>query len=262
MDLSLKNKTAVICGGSQGIGFASAKALSALGASCILLARNEDALLKAAADLDMEEGQQHFYYVIDMLNHEALTQVALDIVANHKVHILINNSGGPAGGPIIQATVESFLTTFNQHLISSHILTQHIVPSMIAENYGRIIQIISTSVKAPLHNLGVSNTIRASVASWSKSLANELGYTGITVNNVLPGATETERLFTLLQKQAETQQKTLEEVTKEWQVVIPAKRFGKPEEVANVVAFLASPAASYVNGVSIQVDGGRVPNLS
>jgi 3-oxoacyl-[acyl-carrier protein] reductase len=262
MDLSLQNKTAVICGGSQGIGFATAKALSALGASCILLARNEDNLIQAAGQLNMDQNQQHFYYAVDMQNLDEVQLVANDIANNHNVSILINNSGGPAGGPIVKSSTTDFLTTFTQHLLSSHILVQTLLPQMQKNGYGRIIQIISTSVKAPLHNLGVSNTVRAAVASWAKTLANEVGSNGITVNNVLPGATDTDRLRTLLQKQSNTQNKPLAEVEKEWQSIIPAKRFAQPEEVANVVAFLASAAASYVNGTSIQVDGGRVPNLS
>jgi 3-oxoacyl-[acyl-carrier protein] reductase len=262
MQLSLLHKTAVIVGASQGIGLATAQALALIGANCILLARNENNLLQAAASLDMEQGQQHHYYAVDVLDKEDLQHVADDINANHKVSILINNSGGPAGGPIIDASADAFLNTFNQHLLTNHLLAQAFIPTMQAQGYGRIIQIISTSVKAPLHNLGVSNTIRAAVAGWAKSLANEIGTNGITVNNVLPGATNTERLTTLLEKQATAQNKSIAQVAQEWQSTIPAKRFGTPEEIANVVAFLASPAASYVNGVSIQVDGGRTPNLN
>jgi 3-oxoacyl-[acyl-carrier protein] reductase len=262
MNINLLNKTAVMSGGSQGIGFATAKVLAELGANCILLARTEDVLISAAAELNLNQNQQHHYYTIDMLQHDNLRSVANDINQHHKVDILINNSGGPSGGPIIDATPEAFLNTFNQHLIANHILAQSFIPAMQKNKYGRIIQIISTSVKAPIHGLGVSNTIRAAVASWSKTLANEIGHTGITVNNVLPGATLTERLSSLIEKQAATQGKQIHEVEDEWRSIIPAKRFGLPEEIANVVAFLASPAASYVNGVSIQVDGGRTPNLN
>ncbi len=262
MQLSLLQKTAVINGGSAGIGLATAKALAALGANCILLARNETNLIIAAASLNMEQNQQHFYYAMDATKMEDVKAVAEDIAHNHKVHILINNSGGPASGPIIDATIEAFLQTFQQHLIANHLFAKAFIPIMQNENYGRIIQVISTSVKAPLHGLGVSNTIRASVAAWAKTLANEIGHTGITVNNVLPGATLTGRLIGLLEKQSTAQNKTLQEVEQEWLQAIPAKRFGLPEEIANVVAFLASPAASYVNGVSLQVDGGRTPNLN
>lgn len=262
MNISLLGKTAVICGGSQGIGFATAKVLASLGANCILLARTEESLQSAILELDLSQNQQHHYYVVDMMDQENLKNVANDILKTTTVHILVNNSGGPSGGPIMDAEPQAFLNTFNQHLIASHILAKCFIPKMKEAGYGRLIQIISTSVKAPLHGLGVSNTIRAAVASWAKTLANEIGHTGITVNNVLPGATLTERLGTLIEKQATAQNKQIHEVEDEWRSVIPAKRFGLPEEIANVVGFLASPAASYVNGVSLPVDGGRTPNLN
>ncbi len=262
MNISLVNKVAVIGGGSQGIGFATAQLLAQQGATCILIARSQEPLIQAVAKLDASHNQSHAYYAVDVCNTEALQAVTNIINANYKVHILINNSGGPSGGPIVEATAAAFMSTFQQHLIASHILAQAFIPNMITEGYGRIIQVISTSVKAPLHGLGVSNTIRAAVASWAKTLANEIGHTGITVNNVLPGATLTSRLTTLLQKQATAQGKPLQQVEAEWQSVIPANRFGLPEEIASVITFLASPAASYVNGVSISVDGGRTPNLN
>jgi 3-oxoacyl-[acyl-carrier protein] reductase len=262
MNLSLLNKTAVVCGGSQGIGFATAKELATLGATCILLARNETALQSAIDALDKSNNQQHHYYVVDVIDQIALKNVTTLINEKYKVEILINNSGGPAGGPIIDAAPEAFIQTFQQHLIANHLLAQAFIPVMQQQKYGRIIQVISTSVKAPLHGLGVSNTVRAAVASWAKTLANEIGHTGITINNVLPGATLTERLGTLIEKQAAAQGKQIHEVEEEWRTVIPAKRFGLPEEIANVIAFLASPAASYVNGVSLSVDGGRTPNLN
>jgi 3-oxoacyl-[acyl-carrier protein] reductase len=262
MNLSLLNKTAVVCGGSQGIGFATAKELAALGATCILLARNEPALISAIDELDKSNNQQHHYYCVNVMDQVALKNITTLINEKYKVEILINNSGGPAGGPILEATPEAFMQTFQQHLIANHILAQAFIPVMQQQKYGRIIQVISTSVKAPLHGLGVSNTVRAAVASWAKTLANEIGHTGITINNVLPGATLTERLGTLIEKQAAAQGKQIHEVEEEWRTVIPAKRFGLPEEIANVIAFLASPAASYVNGVSLSVDGGRTPNFN
>jgi 3-oxoacyl-[acyl-carrier protein] reductase len=262
MNISLIGKTALVCGGSQGIGFASAKVMAALGATCILLARNAEALASAVKELDTSHNQEHDYCVVDMLNSVDLKQVAETLTEQHFISILINNSGGPSGGPIVEATPEAFLNTFQQHLIANHILAQTFIPQMMQHKYGRIIQVISTSVKAPIHGLGVSNTIRAAVASWAKSLANEIGHLGITVNNVLPGATLTERLSSLLEKQSIAQNKPLHEVEEEWRKAIPAKRFGLPEEIANMVAFLASEAASYVNGTSIAVDGGRTPNLN
>jgi 3-oxoacyl-[acyl-carrier protein] reductase len=257
MDLSLRNKTAVVCGSTQGIGFAAALALSKLGASCVLLARNEAALQQAIKELDADQGQSHSYLVADF-DQPASVQAAIgDFVTKNAVHILVNNSGGPAGGPITEASEADFTNTFNRHLVCNHILAKAVIPSMKKEGYGRIINVISTSVKVPLPNLGVSNTIRGAVASWSKTMANELGQFNITVNNVLPGATKTQRLESIISNNAGKKNLSVEEVEKEMMKEIPMRRFAEPAELANVIAFLASPAASYVNGVSIPVDGGR-----
>lgn len=262
MNLSLTDKTAVISGGSRGIGFATARELALLGANCILLARNREHLEAAVNDLDTTNGQRHFFYPVDVGDNAALQQTARAIAAEHKVDILVNNSGGPAGGPLLSAEEEAFVHTFKQHIIAAHTLAQEFIPGMKERGYGRIIQVISTSVKTPLHNLGVSNTIRAAMAGWSKTLANEVAHWGITVNNILPGATLTERLGGLIDKQAQTQNRPVHEVEEEWKASIPVKRFGLPEEIAAVAAFLSTPAAAYVNGVSIPVDGGRTPTLS
>lgn len=262
MNLSLHNRTAVISGGSRGIGFATAKELSLLGARCILLARNADALQAAIDDLDATQNQRHAFYAVDAADGEALKRTAEEIAQEYTVDILINNSGGPAGGPLLDSKSEAFTHTFQQHVVAAHTLAQVFIPGMRERGYGRIIQIISTSVKTPLHNLGVSNTIRAAMAGWSKTLANEVAQMGITVNNILPGATLTERLSGLIEKQAANQNRPVHEVEEEWKSSIPVKRFGLPEEIAAVAAFLATPAAAYVNGVSIAVDGGRTPTLS
>jgi 3-oxoacyl-[acyl-carrier protein] reductase len=257
MDLSLQNKTAIICGSTQGIGLASAAELSKLGATCVLMARNEEALKQAIQQLDTSFNQQHSYLIADFDKPETVKQSIESFVLNKTVHILINNSGGPASGAITEAKEEDFTNTFNRHLICNHILTKAVIPSMKKEGYGRIINIISTSVKVPLPNLGVSNTIRGAVASWAKTMANELGQYNITVNNVLPGATKTQRLETIISNNANKKNVAADEVEKEMMKEIPMKRFAEPQELANVIAFLASPAASYLNGVSIPVDGGR-----
>lgn len=258
MDLS--GKTAIIGGSTQGIGFASAQALASLGARCILVSRNEEKLRRAVAELS-GAGAQHGYIVADYGNPDQLREAVATFVANNKVHILINNTGGPAGGPITQAAPEDFLRAFNQHLICNHILTTLVMEGMKVDGYGRIINIISTSVKIPLKGLGVSNTIRGAVASWAKTMANELARFGITVNNVLPGATSTERLATIVQNKSDKTGRAQNEVEAEMLEEIPAGRFGKPEEIAAMVAFLASPAAAYVNGTSIPVDGGRTGSI-
>jgi 3-oxoacyl-[acyl-carrier protein] reductase len=261
MNLSLQNKTAVICGSTQGIGLASAMELSRQGATCILVARNEASLKESLHHLESDQNQHHAYLVADFDQPETVKQAIETYIAANPVHILINNSGGPASGPITGAKEEDFIQTFNRHLICNHILAKAVIPSMKKEGYGRIINIISTSVKIPLPNLGVSNTIRGAVASWAKTMANELGQFNITVNNVLPGATKTQRLETIISNNAGKKNIPVEEVEKEMMKEIPMKRFAEPEELANVVAFLASPAASYVNGVSIPVDGGRTGSI-
>jgi len=261
LSLNLTGKTALIGGSTQGIGLASAQALASLGARCILISRNEDKLKAAVQTLDNKGGQQHGYLVADYSQPQQVQAVVAGFVQDNTVHILINNTGGPAGGPITAAKPEEFLAAFNQHLICNQMIAQLVIDGMKQAGYGRIINIISTSVKIPLQGLGVSNTIRGAVASWGKTMANELGQFGITVNSVLPGATSTERLESIMNNKSSKSGKSLEEVEKEMLSEIPARRFGKPEELAAVVAFLASPAAAYVNGVSIPVDGGRTGTI-
>lgn len=261
MNLSLKGKNAVVCGSTQGIGFAIAKELALLGANCTLFARNEEELKKAVGELDTSMQQKHGYLVANFSDPEEVRKAIEGHVANSSVHILINNSGGPSAGPITEATEEAFLNAFNQHLICNHILTKAVVPSMKKEKYGRIINIISTSVKIPLKNLGVSNTIRGAVASWAKTMANELGQFNITVNNVLPGMTATQRLTNIVENMAKKTDSSTDAIEKSMIEEVPMKRFAEASEIAAVAAFLASPAASYVNGVSIPVDGGRTGSI-
>lgn len=261
MNLSLEGRNAVICGSSQGIGYAIAEELALMGANCILLARNEENLKIAVSQLDTSIRQMHRYHAIDFNDEAALKTLIQSIISEGPVHILVNNSGGPAAGPIIEATEEQFVNAFHQHLITNHILTRAVMEGMKNEGYGRIINIISTSVKIPLKNLGVSNTIRGAVASWAKTMANELGQYGITVNNVLPGLTRTQRLDSLIASIARKESVPVEMVEKNMMAEVPAKRFGEAAEIAAVASFLATPAAAYVNGASIPVDGGRTGSL-
>lgn len=261
MNLSLEGKTAVVCGSTQGIGLAIAEELSLFGADCILLSRNESSLKEAILKLDIANRQLHSYKVADFSKPEQVKTAIEEIVAKQVIHILINNTGGPPPGPIIDAAVEDFIAAFNQHVVCNHILAKAVVPGMKEAGYGRIINIISTSVKIPNKNLGVSNTIRGGVAAWAKTMANELGQFNITVNNVLPGYTSTQRLKALIEKNAEKRNVNQDIVAKEMMQGIPMKRFGEAVEIAALAAFLATPAASYVNGASVQVDGGRVGAL-
>lgn len=261
MNLSLEGKNAVVCGSTQGIGLAIAEELALLGANCTLLSRNEASLKAAIHTLDIALRQQHNYLVADFSKPHEVDSVIREYVKHTPVHILVNNTGGPAPGPIVDATIEAFLDTFNQHLICNHILAKAVVPSMKEARFGRIINIISTSVKIPLKNLGVSNTIRGAVASWAKTMSLELGAFNITVNNVLPGFTTTQRLEGLVNNIASNRKLSTEQVEEEMATEVPMKRFGQASEVAAVAAFLASPAASYVSGVSIPVDGGRTGSI-
>jgi 3-oxoacyl-[acyl-carrier protein] reductase len=259
MNLDLKNKNAIVCGSTQGIGEASAIELAKLGANITLIARNESKLLNVINELDKSQGQTHSFVCIDFSDTEKLKEEVNLLKGNY--HILINNTGGPAAGPIADAKTDSFEDAFRMHLINNQILVQRVVKSMKKEGFGRIVNIVSTSVKAPIPGLGVSNTIRAAVANWAKTLSIELGVYGITVNNVLPGFTNTNRLKSLITKKAQVQGKSEEEIVKAMKSQIPAGRFGEANEVANAVAFLCSPAASYINGINIPVDGGRTKSL-
>ncbi len=258
MNLDLTGKTAVVCGSTQGLGYASAVELAQLGCSVVLVARNEEKLKETVTRLDTTKGQKHRYLVADFGDTVAVKTTIDDFVKSNTVHILVNNTGGPAGGTALHAKAAEFLSAFSNHLVNNQHLTQALVPGMKAAGFGRIINIISTSVKSPIAGLGVSNTIRAAVANWAKTLATELGPFGITVNNVLPGFTKTVRADYVIASKAKATGKTEEEVMKDLVSEIPAGRIGQPEEFGAAVAFLCSPAAAYINGINLPVDGGRL----
>ena len=261
MNLSLINKNALIGGGSKGIGFASAVELALLGANVTLMARSLNDLERALDLLDTSNGQQHDYLCVDYSEPDTLKSTIEAYCLAKNIHILVNNTGGPAAGAAHLATVVDYLSAFNNHLICNQILAQAVIKGMKEDGYGRIINIISTSVKQPLDNLGVSNTIRGAVASWAKTLSNELGQFAITVNNVLPGATATERLSAIIAADAKKNNCTIDESAARMQSAVPMRRFAEPQEVGAAVAFLASPAAAYINGVNLPVDGGRTKSL-
>ena len=262
MDLDLVGKTAVVCGSTQGMGLATAEQLAIQGAHVIMVARNADRLDQLVRTLSTEQGQTHRIVSADFSNPAELkTGIDQHLKQNPQVHILVNNTGGPAPGLAKDAALTEFQAAFNQHLICNQVLAQAVIPAMQTAGYGRIINVISTSVKQPLPNLGVSNTVRGAVASWAKTLANELGPYNITVNNVLPGATETGRLSAIFENKAKKTGMSVQQVIEHEKAIIPMRRFGTPQEFANVVGFLASSAGAYVNGVNIPVDGGRTACL-
>ena len=261
MDISLAGKNALVCGSTQGIGKASAIELALLGASVTLVARNEAKLKLALQELSSSAGQKHNYLVADFNFTDQLKEVVAKSLKKKAYHILINNTGGPPAGLAIDAQPDDFIKAFSNHLLCNQILVQAVVPGMKKSNYGRIINIISTSVKIPIRGLGVSNTIRGAVANWSKTLSMELAPFGITVNNVLPGSTKTSRIDAIIKNTSEKTGKTQEKVREDMIAEIPAGRMAEASEVAAAVAFLASPAAGYINGTNIPVDGGRTGSL-
>jgi 3-oxoacyl-[acyl-carrier protein] reductase len=261
MNLDLGGKHALVCGGSQGIGRAAAEELAALGAEITLLARSREALEPAAAALPRPRGQAHGWIAVDMADAAALGARLAALAAERPVQILINNSGGPPGGPAHTADAAQYLAAFQQHLLAHQSALQALLPGMRGSGYGRVINVISTSVKEPIRNLGVSNTIRGAVASWAKTLATELGPFGITVNNVLPGYTRTQRLDQILADRARNTGKDEKAIADGMLASVPLGRFAEASEIGAVIAFLASPAAGYVNGINLPVDGGRTLSL-
>lgn len=257
MNLDLTGKRALVGGGSKGLGLASATELANLGATITLASRTEDDLKAAVSMLPTPSGQQHDYLVLDYDQPEAVRVAVRKRLEKTAFHILVNNTGGPPAGPIRLADVQEFEVAFRRHLVVNQLLSQLLMPGMRADNYGRIINVISTSVKQPLNGLGVSNTVRAAVANWAKTLATEVAPFGITVNNVLPGATNTERLESIIRTKSGKTGMSEEDTIIAMEAEIPLGRFARPEEFGCAVAFLASPAAGYITGINLPVDGGR-----
>ena len=262
MQPDLSQKNAIVCGSSQGIGKAIAEQFAIAGASVTLVARNQQRLESVVAGLATDQGQTHDILVADYSDPSAVKKCASEFASSGRTaHILVNNTGGPPAGPAFGADATEFVDAFNSHLVCNHHLVQALVPAMQAAGYGRIINVTSISAREPIANLGVSNTIRAAVTNWAKSLSRELAADGITVNNLLPGMTATARLESLISGLAEKESRSVDEVTADFVSVIPARRFASPDEIASVATFLASPAAAYVNGINLTVDGGRSASI-
>ncbi len=261
MEMNLNHKTALVCGSTAGIGQAAAMQLAQEGARVILLARNEQKLIETLQLLPTPTQQQHDYLLADFSDPIQLQVVVFAFAKANPIHILVNNTGGPPSGWLIDANLEALEQAFTQHIKCNHILAQACVPSMKAACYGRIINVISTSVKEPIEFLGVSNTIRGAAGNWSKTLATELGPHGITVNNILPGFTATDRLDAIIKMKANKANQSEAEAAEIMKNYVPARRFAAPEEVAYAITFLASDKASYINGINLPVDGGRTKSL-
>lgn len=261
MDLDLTGRHALVCGGSEGIGRAAAHELALLGADVTLLARREETLREAAAALPARGPQSHGWVAADVADTAGLEARVSALAAGKAVHILVNNTGGPPGGPAHAAALDAYRDAFARHLLANQSLLQSVLPGMRDAGWGRVVNVISTSVREPIPNLGVSNTVRGAVASWAKTLSRELAPLGITVNNVLPGYTETARLAQILADRSRASGDTEAAVAEGMRRTVPAGRFARAEEVGSAIAFLCSPAAGYINGVSLAVDGGRMQSI-
>ena len=261
MDLDLTGRHALVCGASEGIGRAAAQELALLGADVTVLSRREGALRAVVAELPRSGAQRHDLLAADVADTDGLRVAVAARVAARPVHVLVNNTAGPAGGPVHAADDTAFLDTFRRHLLANQALAQAVLPGMRAARWGRIVNVISTSVYEPIPNLGVSNTVRGAVASWAKTLSREVAGDGITVNNVLPGYTETARLVQILADRARAGGQDEDAVAAAMRASVPAGRFARPAEIAAAIAFLCAPAAGYVNGVSLAVDGGRLQSI-
>jgi 3-oxoacyl-[acyl-carrier protein] reductase len=260
--ITLQGRRALVCGSTQGIGRASAEGLARAGAEVVLLARNPEQLEAVRAALPIGDGVRHETLVADFADPGAVRNVVGEYLAGHPpIHVLVNNTGGPPAGPALEASEEAFRAAFAMHLFCNHALVQSVVPGMRAAGYGRIINIISTSVREPIKGLGVSNTVRGAVASWAKTLSKELGPSGITVNNVLPGSTRTGRLESIIAGRAKSAGMEVPQIEQSLMAEIPLGRFAAPDEIAAAIVFLASPAANYITGVSLPVDGGRLASI-
>lgn len=259
--LSLTGRHALVGGASQGIGEATAQAFARAGATITVLARNEARLQAMVAPLTALGATAVHVLPLDLDDREAFeTEVPVWLETHGPVHIVINNTGGPPGGPLVEAPPEAILHALTRHLLSAHRLLQLTLPGMAAAGYGRFVQVLSTSVREPIDRLGVSNLTRAAVASWAKTLSRELP-AGVTINNILPGFTDTGRLGSLIEAAAQRTGRTVDQVRASFVDSVPEGRLGDPAEIANAILFLSSDAASYVRGTSIPVDGGRIRSI-
>ncbi len=259
MTYTLQGRKALVCGSTQGIGHACAVAMARQGAQVTVMARHEEALGRVRGELPADHGQTHGCVVADFADWQQVrARVGEFIETNGPIHILLNNTGGPAAGPLFEADPEALVKAFTQHILCNEVLVQATAPGMRDEGYGRIINIISTSVVMPIKGLGISNVTRGAVANWGRTLASELGPFGITVNNILPGYTKTARLDSLIKGRADRAGSTVPEIEQQMIANVPLGRFATPDDIGSVAAFLASPAASYINGVNLPIDGGRL----
>ncbi len=261
MEISLKGKQALVGGASRGLGKAIALQLARCGAAVTLMARNEEKLKMVMAELSVEAGQQHNYLVVDFADFEQFKATISAWFQHHTIDILINNTNGPAAGGVLEKSTDDYQRSFDLLFKTVCHLTMAALPGMQAAKYGRIINLSSITVKEPLQSLVLSNSIRSAVLSWAKTLARETAPMGITVNNILTGYFDTERLNEIHSVQAANKGIGLDVYKNSMKTEVPVGRFGEPMEFAYLVAFLASDYSSYITGANIPIDGGLLRSI-
>ena len=254
--MNFKGASVVVCGGSDGIGKSCAILFANNGANVTIVARDKSKIENVINGLNSDQGQSHNLVCVDFNDPNELQRVIHDKL-DKEIDILINNSGGPHGGLLEDSSLEEFKVAFDRLMLSSQVISSFALRNMKKQKYGRIINIISTSIKQVIPGLGVSNTIRGAVAQWGKTLALEVGEYGITVNNVLPGYTKTDRLAELSLEKSKALNITQDKIEEIWAESTALKRLAMPEEIAHSILFLASDKASYITGHNLAVDGGR-----
>jgi 3-oxoacyl-[acyl-carrier protein] reductase len=256
-DNILKGKTALVCGASKGIGKATALMLARSGAQVIACARSPNELELLSEEM---HGDNHIILTLDLENIPLLESKIKELIKQQPIHILINNSGGPPGGPLLSNTIDDFEAPFKRHLYAAHTITRILMPAMKSEGYGRIVNVISTSVREPIDNIGLSNTLRGAMGSWAKSLSRELDPC-ITINNILPGFTDTDRLESLAGSISSRTGESIEQVQEKWMSSVPIQRLIDPLETGAAVTWLCLPSSGAVRGISLAVDGGRMRSI-
>ena len=259
-DSALKGFRALICGASKGIGRSIAESMAKTGADVIICSRNKDALVEFCDELMGMGAKSAKPLPLDLENTENVEKSITKLLNDGPIHILINNVSGPPGGPLLNVELSEFEPAFKRHLHAAHTITRMLVPGMEEAGIGRIVNIISTSVREPIDNIGLSNTLRGAMASWSKSLSRELPAC-ITINNILPGFTDTSRLNSLAKSISEKTGKTIPEIQENWMNQVPIGRLIDPQETALAATFLCLPTSGGIRGVSLAVDGGRMRSI-
>ena len=256
MNIDLTNKNALIGGSSKGIGLAIAQRLASSGANVTLMARNESALRKAVSELDQSKGQNHQFLIVNFSDYKGFSKQIDEYFKKNNIDILVNNTQGPLPGKATEKEINDYQTAFDLLFKCAIHTTSLAIRNMKNQSWGRVINVSSISVKEPLNNLVLSNSLRAAIVTWAKSLSIDMAEFNITINNILTGFFDTERLNQLSAAKAKLQRKTTSEINNEIKSIIPMKRFGKVEEYANLVCFLASEQSAYITGTNIPIDGG------